>query len=882
MRFPDAFIPFPHADTERSLPWRFQRQVTLYPTRPAVVFADRTVTYQELEAQSNQIARAILERVGAGSGPVGLLLGQGVILVAAILGILKSGRAYLPLSESWNEAVLSELMTSAGVELILVHGPAARLAGRLTKDRIPLLDPDLPIAPDPGPPVGDIGPDTFASIYYTSGSTGRPKGVVDTHRNVLHNILRYTNTLGISSSDRLTLLQGSTFSGAMSSLFGALLNGACVCPWDLARHTSEELADFLVRERLTIYHSVPTIFRAFLGDGRRFPDLRVIRLEGDQASHRDVELFKRHFDRPTILVNGLGATETGLVRQYFVDHDTTVPPGILPIGYPVLDVDVRLLDPPGEPVGVGQVGEIAVFSRYLAPGYWRRPDLTAGSFRPDPADRARRVYLTGDLGRLRPDGCLEYLGRRDSRVKIRGQSVEIADVESVLLGLPAVREAAVVAITTPAGEQQLVAYLVPENGRPPADRLRHALERVLPSHAIPARFVVLDALPLTDHRKVDRAALQAPTAARPELGARYAEAGNALESLLVHIWEELLDVHPVGTHDEFLALGGDSLLAVHMVERVERALGRKTSLAILLQARTVEELARALVADQPADLRGPLVRLNPDGSRAPFFFLHGDYWSDGLYCLHAARHLPPDQPFILLPPIGLDGGPVPGSIEEMAERHLEVLREIRPHGPYRLGGNCNGGLVAFEMARRLRRQGERIDLLVMVRSSGRTLHLRFHDLLARGIAASGLAQGGGDRLRWRRRLREFTAAWDRSTAAGRVALLWRKLSNVPRLMRNPVAVDGSENAPRPEAASDRWREHLRDVYMRAAREYIPGTYDGPVTLFWPERDVEQPEEAAAWWRKVAKVELQILPGDHLTYATVHVAEFANQLTARLT
>lgn len=881
INFPSAFIPFPRGDLDRSIPWRFEYQADRVPDRPAVATVTEWISYRELDHRTNAVAVQVLDRVAADPGPVALLLGQTTGLIAAILGVLKTGLPYLPLSDRWPAERIREVLEDSGAVLLLGEASSRELAANSASGLCPVLVPD-PTAVHAARPGIDVDADATASLYFTSGTTGRAKGVADTHRNILHNVLRYTNTLGISPDDRLTLLQGASFSGAMSSMFGALLNGACVCPFDVAAHTPSELAAFLTRERVTIYHSVPTIFRSVLSDGRRFPDVRVIRLEGDQASHHDVALFQRHFDARTTLVNGLGTTETGLVRQYRVTSRGAVDSGILPVGYPVEDMEVLLLDEAHNPVAPGQSGEIAVRSRFLATGYWRRPDLTARAFLPDPSDPAGRIYLTGDLGRLRPDGCLEYLGRRDLRVKVRGQTVELADVESELLRVTGVREAAVVAVDSQLGERQLTGYVVVDEPELTPGRIRRILETRLPPHAVPSRIMFLPALPQSENRKVDRSALAPLDRGRPDLETAYAVPTNALESLLVHVWETILEIEPVGIRDQFRDLGGDSLRAVQMIDQVEQTLGRPVSLAVLLEAGTVEELARALLAERSEDLRVPVVQLNPNGSRRPFFFLHGDYWSDGLYCLHAARHLPAEQPFLLLPPAGLDGGPIPGSIEDMAVHHLRILRRVQPAGPYRLGGNCNGGLVAFEMARLLEREGEKVERLVVIRASGRTIHLRLADRIARGIAASGVLRGGGDHVAWRRRLVEFGRVWKKADGVGRLKLLGRKLFRFPRMLR-PSAADagplaGSEAQNRTEGR----RERLRDAYMRAAGEYVPGTYGGNVTLFWPVQDGETPEEARAWWSKVApSVELQVLPGDHLTYSTVHVEEFARQLARRL-
>ena len=882
MLSPPDFAPFPRAELEQSLPRRFERQAALHPGRPAVGVDGEVVTYAELAGRARAAARAVWERSRGGPSTVAILCAQGAPLVAAILGALGAGRTYVPLDRSQPAERLEPLLDDAGAALILTDAATAALAWALGGNRRDVVDVET-LATDDAPLERPAASDPFAPayVYYTSGSTGRPKGVVDAHRNVLHNVMRYTNSLRIAPGDRLTLLQASHLSGAVSSLFGALLNGASVHPFDVAAHSAGELAEYVARERITIYHSVPSIFRSFLAGDRRFPDVRVVRLEGDRASRLDVELLRRHFSDRCVLVNGLGATETGLIRQHFVELDTPVDDGLLPVGGPVEDMEVLLLDEEGRPAAPGTVGEIAVRSEFLATGYWRAPERTARAFLPDPAGGPRRTYRSGDLGRLRPDGCLELLGRRDLRAKIRGQSVEVADVEGALLGLPSVGEAAVAVQARPDGEARLVAWVAPREPQATASALRRQLAERLPSPMVPTRFVLLDALPLQPGGKLDRRALPPPGPDRPQLESSYAPPATSLESLLAHVWEEVLDVRPVGVRDAFLDLGGDSLSAVRMIERVEAALGRTVSLAHLLSAATVEELARALLDDQPPDLRAPLVPLHGDGAKPPFFFLHGDYWSDGLYCLHAARHLDPDRPFWLLPPCGLDGGPIPETVEAMAEAQLGALRRVQPHGPYRLGGNCNGGLVAFEMARRLEGDGERVELLVVIRASARGARHRWQAAAAR-LLATGLGRRS-EGLLWQERLLELRDAWMRASGADRLRLLRAKLRQAPRALAArpaaaaPAPCDGAGTPP-----GRARRERLRDVYTRAAALYVPRPYPGRVTLFWPERDEEIPSDAARWWKRVAaEVELQVLPGDHLSYATKHVEAFARKLRAEL-
>jgi acyl-coenzyme A synthetase/AMP-(fatty) acid ligase len=396
------------------------------------------------------------------------------------------------------------------------------------------------------PSVG-VSADSIAYVFFTSGSTGEPKGVFDSHRNVLHNIRRYTNALKIGADDRLTLLQSCPFSGSVSSIFGALLNGATLFPFAFADEGPRRLAELLLRERLTMYHSVPALFRSLLIGGERFPEMRVIRLEGDRASSVDVELYRRHFDPACVLANGLGTTETGLCRQYLLDSVSVVEPGILPVGYPVPDMEVMVVDDDGRAVEVGESGEIAVRSRYLALGYWGRPDLTESAFRRDTDAGPERVYRTGDLGRLQADGCLEYLTRKDFQLKVRGHRVDTADIESALIAHPAVRDAVVTTRPGARGEAEIVGYVVPAGSSPlNAGVLRAGLVDLLPPHLIPARFAQLPALPLDASGKVDRGSLPEPAEVALERSGIGPSPRDALEQTVVEIVEQVLEVGPLG------------------------------------------------------------------------------------------------------------------------------------------------------------------------------------------------------------------------------------------------------------------------------------------------------------------------------------------------
>ncbi len=740
-----GFREFSLEEIEQSLPSRFERQAREHPERLAVRSPSRSLTYGELNLLSNRIARAILERRGGVPEPVALLLSQDWPLPAAILGALKAGKLYVPLDPAHPPPAIASALDEAAPSLILTDGENRSLAESLAGSQRLVLDAEAAssAAGDPPNPELPLPPGTGACIYFTSGSTGRPKGVVDIHRNVLHNVRRYTNSLKIGPEDRLSLIQSSSFSGTVSTLFGALANGASVFLFDLRREGTARMTRWLADERVTIFHSVPAIFRAFFEEGRRFPDIRLVRLEGDQAFRLDAELYRQHLESGCLLVNGLGATETGLTRQFFMDRKTQFDGPRIPVGYPVEDMRVLLLDETGRPAAIGATGEVAVQSRYLARGYWRRPDLDRAAFLLDPAGSGERIYRTGDLGRLRPGGCLELLGRKDFRVKIRGQQVDPAEVEKALLQIGGIREAVVTAREDRPGEPHLVAYIVAsEKPAPAAPALRRELSTELPGAMVPAVFVTLEALPLDGNGKVDRRALPAPPRAL-ERSAPRAAPRTALERRLARIWEETLDIRPVGIRDDFFELGGDSLSAARVAARMERALDRPVRPALLFAHPTIERLASALEEEAARLETGdPLVAIQTAGSKPPLFLIPNRLGELTLLP-GLARHLGEDQPLYAYRWTGgAPRRPAPRSLEEMAAEAVAWIRRRQARGPYRLGGLCFGAVVALEMARQLRFAGETIALLALIGISP----YDFPGLVAPALLERSPAQGLGLRI----------------------------------------------------------------------------------------------------------------------------------------
>jgi amino acid adenylation domain-containing protein len=599
----DSFVAFPREAIEQSIPSRFEQQVRRDPARLAVCSQTEVLSYAELDAAANGVAHAVLAERGVGEEPIALLFEQGASAIAAMLGLWKAGRGCVPLDPGWPPARSATILAEAQAPCLLASRAHLALACEVVPDGCLVrgLDPMDSHRPAASP-TAPVTPDTLAYLFYTSGTTGPPKGVMQTHRTMLQWVRSYTNAVGISADDRHTLLRSHSFGGAAFDILGSLLNGAAVYSLDVRAEGVGRIAEWLIRHEITLYRSPATLFRHFAGTltgEEAFPYLRCLFMGGEPVDRRDVELYRKHFLPPCVLVNGLGITEAGAVVRLVVDHETPITGDLVPVGYPHEDVTVLLLDEAGREVGVDEVGEIAVRGPYLSPGYWRRPELTAAAFHPDPAGGSAAIYRTGDMGRFTPDGCLLHLGRKDFQVRIRGQRVEVTEIEMALLDLDGIREAAVVAREDQPGEARLVAYLVPERApAPTVTALRRALAERLPSAMVPSQFVLLDALPLTATNKLDRKALPPPGCARPELETAFVAPRTPLEEALARLWAEVLGLDAVGIDDHFMELGGHSLLATRLLSRVRDAFQVEVPLPRLFAAPTVAGLAVAVLASR--------------------------------------------------------------------------------------------------------------------------------------------------------------------------------------------------------------------------------------------------------------------------------------------
>ena len=590
------FVEFTREDLEQSVPERFEKQVAKFPNHLAVKTRLHYLTYTALNRSANLLARAIRQQSG-NDNAVALLLEHDAPAIVAMIGALKGGTIFVPLDPSLPHSRIKYILNDSGANLIITNSQSLALAQDLLDSSCSLIDMDRL---DTSLATDDLGipisPDSISYILYTSGSTGRPKGVLHTHRNELHNIMHHTNSLCLSGDDRLTLLGSYSTGQGMQDLYCALMNGATLYPWNIKSDGLNGVANWLIQERITVYHSAATVFRHFvrnLSGREEFSDLRIVRLGSEQVSWKDVESYKRYFSRDCIFVNALSSSETKTIRQHLVNKETQIA-GMVPVGYPVDDMEVLILDETGhELVGPGHVGEIAVRSRYLSPGYWQKPDLTAAAYLLDPRCPDNRSFRTGEWGRLSSDGCLEHLGRKDAQVKIRGYRVETYETELALLHNPAVDQALVLCRENTRGDKYLAAYIILNHRpAPTVSELRIFLKQTIPDYMLPSAFVFLESLPLTPNGKIDRNALPEPSRARPALDVPFVAPQGPIEEVLANMWAEILGIDELGGHDNLFDLGGHSLSAMQIVARVEKTFRVKVPLKRFFESPTIASLNR--------------------------------------------------------------------------------------------------------------------------------------------------------------------------------------------------------------------------------------------------------------------------------------------------
>lgn len=711
-------IPFDEQEIRGSIPDRFARIVSTYPERLAVISGDLALSYGDLGDISDRIAQALCARLGNQAEAIALLTTHGATTVIALMGVIKAGKFYCALDPddpvSRNRAVLANL----SARLLIADQKCLPRARQIAPSQCAVTTLEEleshPLSHDLQGLI--LNHATRAAIYYTSGTTGEPKGIPRDHHGMLYRAWLDSVVLGLKPWDRLVMLRRFMFSGSSGDIYSALLSGATLCIYDVKQLGISMLPGYLDSEKITIFRPPIELLRYFLDNLERnasFPNVRCIALSGDVLFKNDIARIRRHFAKGVSIVYQLSASETGVLARWVIDADTRIDTDIVPVGFPVPGKEILILDDDLKKLGPDQIGQICVRTGLMPSKEESLPDFMENQFIADPDNPTRRVFLTGDIGRMRRDGLLEFIGRKDFQVKIRGYRVNTPAVVSKLMGVNGVRRAAVAAKTNPTGEKQLVAYLIPApTARLSAEGLRASLAQDLPDYMLPTAFVFMDQIPVNANGKIDYHALPDPDWSHPEVQSKPVAPRDDVEWRLINLWEDTLGVEQIGIQDDFFALGGHSLTAADLVVRIEKEFGKKLYPAILLENNTVERLAKVLKQQHiPAKL---VIPIQTGGSRPPLFLAPGNE-GDTLYFRNLASYLGDDQPVYGLQVTDLGSAlPALTDLKAMAAYYAREIRALQPAGPYYLAGHSFGGRLVFAIAQLLAEAGDPIGLLVLM------------------------------------------------------------------------------------------------------------------------------------------------------------------------
>ncbi|HEY1312765.1 MAG TPA: AMP-binding protein, partial [Steroidobacteraceae bacterium] len=801
------FDCFPEEAKARPIAELLAAVVRRHPQRIALLGKDTSLTYAALWREVGGWA----EFIAGASAPgalVGIRAGVSPAFPIALLGCLAAGRPFLAIDPDYPPELIERVLDDARPALLL-EPTQARLAS-------------------PGWQPVSLAPDAPACVLYTSGSTGEPKGIVNSQRNLLQRVCQSINAAHIGSDDRfLTLAPLSSIVG-LRDVLTALLAGACICLID-QKAGARDILRIIDEQRISILFSFPALLRSVVESrqARAGDHLRLVRIGGDTTLWSDIALL-RDWMPPGALVQLVYAATEAPMMQWFVGHSAPEDDARIPIGYPLPGNALAVVDEHGAATRPGQAGELLVRSAYVALGTWRRGGCVADPGQSSAGDRGMRIFRTGDLVRRRPDGLFDRIGRKDRQVKIRGARVELDGVEASIRRHAAVRDVGVVVRSDEDGAR-LVAYVEPHD-RAADDflgELEAMMRRTVPPHLRPSRYYATPRIPRLPNSKLDGLALRAMDLAKSlneeTRGARRSATWierDPVEIVVAHIWRDVLGLQLGGAEDDFFDLGGDSLRAITMTVELEKTLGRELPMNLINQSPTFAAFCAAL-KDNVRPVYSPLVVLKPGRGPTPVFFIHG-VGGGVMELFGIGRKMTWPGAVIGIQARGLDGRDPPhDSVQAMTEEYHAAVKARQPQGPYLLCGYSFGGLVAFELARRMSEQGDEVAFVGLLA----TLPPGHHFL----------------------RLWTWGSYLCRQIAQGFAA------GERPAEMREPRANDAAPSALRKVKASA----------LSASIRYRPGKYRGALTLFEPgSRDLRLPSSARLWRRHAAALKHYSLQGRH--------------------
>ncbi len=871
----DGLNPSP-VRSAATLPDEFEAAVATHADAPALKEVDSslTVSYLELDQRANRWAHLLARYGVAPDDRVALFVPRSVAFVEGVIGVAKAGAAWVPMDPSYPAESLAHMLVDSAASVVLTTRELAALlpAGDATVVVIddPLVREALEDLPCTAPDRATLRHDHLAYVIYTSGSTGRPKGVLIEHGALTGYLRSVIQLYGLTSADRMFQFSALSFDTSIEEVFSTLLSGGLlVMRNDEIAGSGEEFLDAVEREGITVIGS-PTAYWHLLvqhleeSGSTVPPQVRAVVVGGEKASRRALDSWRRFAPRTTF-INGYGPTEVTIACTFYrLDPDRSLAPGQeIPIGRPASCSRNYVLDPHGDPMPVGVAGELWVGGPNVGRGYLNQPGLTEDRFRVDGLSpvQGARMYRTGDLVRWLPDGNLEYLGRIDRQVKLRGYRIEPGEVESALERHACVARA-VVAVHGTGGLERLAAWVVPAAGQQPdPTELREFAREHLPAHMVPAVVVLIDDVPETPGGKIDVRALPAPDA-------RPAARGDAVPllgtngAIIVDCFAAVLKLDSVDPDDSFFDLGGHSLLAMKLIDRIDRALGRRLTLGELHQAPTPRDLDALIggTREGPADGRAfeYLLPIQPTGSLPPLFGVHVLGPNAAWYRPLAAR-LGDDQPVMGLW-IASPDVDTPADLKVIAATYADEIERWCPAGPVGLAGISLGGFVAYELAQQLRARGRDITVLALFDTAG---------------------PGGRPQLEGLRRLQRHL---QHLRLDGFQYLSGRVRGKLWKLREKRRAVRAQQRQTRGgEIPADMWMSRFIELNQAAARAYEVLPYDGTVTVFRATKvSFDRPEviEGGLGWGAYARgVDVIDVPGDHMSIlAEPQVAVMAHHLS----
>ncbi|MEP7251818.1 MAG: amino acid adenylation domain-containing protein [Ginsengibacter sp.] len=851
----------------------FEEQALTNPGRIAIVFENRRINYEELNKRSNQLAHYLFNRGVKKEALIPICLERSWEMIVAILGILKAGAAYVPIDPEYPQDRINYMLEDTAAAIVISKSASAKKLNVSAKLEVIELDSqgeaiakmshkNLP---------SQITSRNLAYIIYTSGSTGKPKGVMIEHQAVLDHCFGLIQTAELDSCRSFALFSPLVFDAGHSVIFVSLFLGASlnVLSKDLIMD-GEKLVEHFNENPVDFIKIVPSVWLSYINAGNKVLAQKIMLFGGESFTPK----IKEHLinlEYKGIVYNHYGPTEATIGKCI---HTVNLQRNYktMPIGKPFSNTQLYVVDQYEKIVPIGVSGELYIAGEGIARGYLNRPELSAEKFTDDTfreeststsennsEDKiVSRLYKTGDKVRWNEDGEIEYLGRIDEQVKLRGHRIELGEIENVLLQDPQIRQAAVKLAEDNYGNKLLVGYIVPESTFDKSATVKN-VQKQLPEYMVPGFWVQLKALPLTSNGKIDKKALPAPDVSGV-LDSQYAAPETETEIALAKMWEDLLGIKKVGVHDTFFELGGNSIQTVTMFTRIRKHFGKELPLPTIFQAPNIKKLAAIITEKDNAVNFSCLIPIQPLGSKIPLFCMHAGA-GNVLFYKDLAKNLGNDQPLYGLMARGLLGKEhFHTSIEEMAAHYIKEIQSVQPHGPYLFAGYCLGGTLAFEMAKQLTDAGEKVDLLATFNSRSST-YLKQRKTLSFSEMIFTYAGDYSSMKKKQKILYPIRVLKIGSKLTGQI--FYRKTKNKILTLYVKATMRGfdyylSRGKLLPRFLRNRYLLHTNGIM---AREYEPGIYTGKMIIF---KSPHIYKERYLGWREHIAGEIEVfnVPGKY--------------------